>query len=318
VIERYFFLLQIVAPVFLLMGVGYFLRKKSILTEEADRSLIRVVVTLLLPCLAFHTIIGNEALKVPANLFLPPLWGFGSCLLGISGARLGVLLLRPSSEKVKRTFIYTTAIQNYSYLTLPLCAALFDRNTMGVLFAFILGVELAFWSVILWQLTGHAEKGSWRRALNPPMLSIVAAMILNGLGANLWLPDSVSASIHLLGQCAIPMALLLSGALIADHINLKSLQNGGRTIGVASLIRIGLVPIIIMAAAKYLPLDNSLKAVLILQAAMPAAIFPIVVTKVHQGDVPTALQVVLGTSLVGLITIPLWLGFGLWWIPVPH
>ena len=57
---------------------------------------------------------------------------------------------------------------------------------------------------------------------------------------------------------------------------------------------------------------------LILQAAMPSAIFPIVVTKVHHGDVPTALQVVLGTSLVGLITIPLWLGFGLWWIPIPH
>ncbi len=53
-ISRYFFLLQIVAPVFLLMGVGYILRKKSILTAEADRSLIRVVVTLLLPCLALH------------------------------------------------------------------------------------------------------------------------------------------------------------------------------------------------------------------------------------------------------------------------
>ena len=44
---------------------------------------------------------------------------------------------------------------------------------------------------------------------------------------------------------------------------------------------------------------------------MPAAIFPIVVTRVHHGDMPTALQVVLGTSIIGLITIPLWIGFGL-------
>jgi malate permease and related proteins len=318
VIAQYFFLLQIVAPVFLLMGIGYLLRKKSILTAEADRSLIRVVVTLLLPCLALHTIIGNEALRMPANLFLPPLFGFATCLLGITGARLGVLLLKPGSEAAKRAFVYTTSIQNYSYLTLPLCGALFDRNTTGVLFAFILGVELAFWSVVLWQLTGRADRGSWRRTLNPPMLSIVAAMILNSLDAHHWMPAPITTSLHLLGQCAVPMALLLSGALIADHMNLRSLKEGGCTIAVATLIRIGLVPLIIMAAARFLPLDPSLKAVLIIQAAMPAGIFSIVVTKVHHGDVPTALQVVLGTSLIGLITIPLWLGLGLSWIPIPH
>jgi hypothetical protein len=44
---------------------------------------------------------------------------------------------------------------------------------------------------------------------------------------------------------------------------------------------------------------------------MPAAIFPIVVAKAHHGYMPTALRVVLGTSAIGLITIPLWIGFGL-------
>jgi hypothetical protein len=38
---------------------------------------------------------------------------------------------------------------------------------------------------------------------------------------------------------------------------------------------------------------------------MPAAIFPIVVTKVHQGDMPTALQVVFGTSLIDPSQSPL-------------
>jgi hypothetical protein len=43
----------------------------------------------------------------------------------------------------------------------------FDRDTIGVLLAYYLGVELAFWSITVAQLTGHAERGSWRRALNP-------------------------------------------------------------------------------------------------------------------------------------------------------
>lgn len=317
-IAQFFFLLQIVAPIFVVMVAGYVLRKKSVLTAEADRSLIGVVVKLLAPCLALDTIIGNEALREPTNWLLPPILGFGSCVLGIIAARLGAKLLHQPNERQRKTFIYTTSIQNYGYIPLPLCAALFGRETAGVLFAFMLGVEIAFWSIVLWQLQSGAQRGSWRQTINPPMVSIVAGMILNGLGANEWLPTAVRTSFHLLGVCAVPMALLLSGALIADHMNIRSLRQGGRTMAVATLIRIGVVPILILLAAKYLPFDTPTKAVLLLQAAMPSAIFPILLTKVHHGDVPTALQVVLGTSLVGLITIPLWLGFGLWWIPIPH
>ena len=110
------------------------------------------------------------------------------------------------------------------------------------------------------------------------------------------------------------MALLLSGALIADHLNRESFRHGTRTVFAATVIRIGVVPILLLLFARFVPLDHSLKAVLVLQAAMPAAIFPIVVTKAHDGDVPVALQVVIGTSLIGLITIPLWVGFGLHWV----
>ncbi len=100
------------------------------------------------------------------------------------------------------------------------------------------------------------------------------------------------------------MALLLSGALIADYISLRSLRHGGRTILAACVVRLLVAPILILLVAKFIPFDQALKSVLILQAAMPAAIFPIVVTKVNDGDVPAALQVVLGTSLIGLVTIP--------------
>jgi predicted permease len=61
------------------------------------------------------------------------------------------------------------------------------------------------------------------------------------------------------------------------------------------------------------PIDGALRSVLIIQAAMPCAVFPIVLTQVHAGDMLTALRIVLGTSLVGLVTIPLWLTFALHW-----
>ena len=71
-IAQFFFLLQIVAPVFIVMALGYAMRKIDILSSEADRSLTRLVVTLLAPCLAFDTIIGNEGSPIRRTGFSLP------------------------------------------------------------------------------------------------------------------------------------------------------------------------------------------------------------------------------------------------------
>lgn len=313
-IAQFFILLQIVSPVFVVMALGYLMRKIGILSSEADRSLTRLVVTLLVPCLALDAIIGNESLADPRNWILPPILGFASIVLGIVGSRWGAKVFRIPEGEPRRTFVFATSLHNYSYIPLPLCHALFDRDTMGVMVAFFLGVELAFWSIAVAQLTGHREKGNWRRAINAPIIAIPTAIALNALGAKAWIPVSITTTFHLLAVCAVPLALLLSGALIADYANWESVRHGRRTILASAIVRIVVLPAVMMVFTRLAPLDVTLKSVLIIQAAMPAAIFPIVVTRAHRGDMPTALRVVLGTSAIGLITIPLWIGFGLHWI----
>ncbi len=44
---------------------------------------------------------------------------------------------------------------------------------------------------------------------------------------------------------------------------------------------------------------------------MPSALFPLVMSRHYRGDLTTALRVVIGTSLVGPLTIPLWIRSGL-------
>ena len=49
-------------------------------------------------------------------------------------------------------------------------------------------------------------------------------------------------------------------------------------------------------------------------AAMPAAVFPIIMARHYGGHAPTALRIVIGTTVIGLLTIPLWIKLGLWFI----
>ena len=64
----------------------------------------------------------------------------------------------------------------------------------------------------------HGDLGTaWKKALNAPFLSVVLALIVNATGLNVHIPEVVVTSIEMLGMCAIPMSILLMGAMMKDY-----------------------------------------------------------------------------------------------------
>ena len=77
------------------------------------------------------------------------------------------------------------------------------------------------------------------------------------------------------------------------------------------VVRCGVTPILLLMGARYLSASLELKQVLLIEAAMPAAVFPIVLARHYGGDTLTAVRVVVATSAIGFLTIPMWVRFGL-------
>jgi len=309
--------LTAVLPVFGIMGVGLWLRRRDWLSASADESLMRVTVNLLLPSLIFDSVLGNAALRRPENLILPPLLGFGMVVVGIGVARMFVPLTGLTSPPERRTFAFLAGLQNYAYLTIPLCISLFDPGTTGVLFVHNVGTEIAMWTVGVAVVAGGGLAGGWKKFLNAPLAALLLALTLNFIGLHFTPPPAlqffgklVLTVVHWFGQSAIPLALLLIGAIVADHLTEARGGRAARVVAVAALVRLGLLPMLFLLLARFLPCSLELKRVLVLQGAMPSAVLPIVLAKHYGGDARTALQVALGTSLLGLITIPLWIHFG--------
>ncbi len=306
-------MLGAVLPVFSIMGAGFLVRRLDWLTEEADRSLLRVTINGLLPCLIIDAVINNAALRQPGNVLLAPVVGFVTVMAGIGLAWLCRPLAGVRELVAGRTFSYCLGIYNYTYVPLPLAILLFpDRpDTVGVLFVHNVGVEFALWTIGLLFLSGVSVRQGWKKAINAPVISIAAGLVLNYAGGSAWIPKFVLTAVHVLGLCAFPMALLLIGAVVSDEFRQFRSASGWRVMIGACLLRLGVLPILFLLLARHLPCSTELKSVIILEAAMPAAVLPIVISKHYGGDINTALRVVLGTSMVGLITIPLWIRFGL-------
>lgn len=299
-------------PIFLIIFAGFFARKLGWLNEEADRSLMALVVNLLYPALIFSYILGNEALRHPANVVLPPLVGFTSIVAGFGLCMLLARKLKIGNQRECRTFAFSTGMYNYGYFPIPIIALLFDRETTGVLLVHNVGVEMAMWALgVGFILSPNDPKSIWRRVFSGPVIAILIAVPMNWLGWDQRLPNFAFESVDLLGRCAVPLGLLLIGATFAD------LAKGSRPFermhvpAYASLLRLLLFPAAFIFFAWLLPFSTELKQVMVVQAAMPCAVFPIVLARHFDGSPEVAFKIVLVTTILSLITIPLWITFGM-------
>jgi hypothetical protein len=313
-VPTYFELLGLIAPVFALIALGSLARAFGWLTAESDSSLLKLVVNVLYPALIFQNVLGNPALADPRNVFWPPLIGFGTMAGGILAAWWMGRALGFSKGKGLRTFAFAVGIFNYGYIPIPLMESLFGPESVGVLLVHNVGCEVAIWTVGVLVLSGLSLREGWKRLISGPVIALLAAGLGNLINLDAVLPAAVDTTLGMAAACAIPVGLIAIGSALSDTLRKPSQLVSARVTPAACALRLVLFPAAFLALAKVLPISLELKRVMLVEAAMPAGIIPILIARHYGGKPLTAVQVVVGTTAVSLIAIPLWLRLGLAWI----
>jgi predicted permease len=307
--------LQAAIPVYLVVLLGVILRRTGVLTQEMDKGLMTMAVHVFFPCLILDKMLGAEVLRDPVVMYTSAGMGFGLIVAGALLAYLLAPMLGLKTGSGKGTFAVSAGLQNYGFIAIPLVAYLYpgDDNVIAVLFTHNLGVEVAMWTVLLMLLSGKITP-SWRVFMKGPIIAVIVGLLLMETGIDHLVPAVGRNLFAILGVCAVPMSLLLVGTTLGDLLGKTKFDWKTGVGGVA--LRLALIPVIILACAKYLPLAVELKQVLVIQAAVPAGMFPIVLSRHYGGRTEVAITVVITTTVVSLLTMPLVIAFGKYWVGV--
>ncbi len=305
----FFSILSVAVPVYLTMAAGAMARRTGLLKPEADTSLMKLSVMLLTPALIIERVVGNASVMKLGPVLIASGLGFTLVVIGIAFTYIVAPLIGLRRGEGRRTFSVACGLQNYGFVAIPLVTALFpDKGTLGVLFTFTLGVEIACWTAGVGMLTGF-DKAPWRLALNAPVITILVSLLLNFTGWHAHVPQVAHNTFAMLGACAVPLAVLLIGASIADIWSQGAMQ--WKVAVLSPVLRLFVIPLAFLAAAYFLPVTTELKRVIIVQGAMPSAVFNIMIARLYGGHAPTAVQVVIATTVVSCVTTPLVIAWGL-------
>lgn len=299
----------------LLIALGWFLAQRGWVGPQARQPLMRLVIWVFFPAMIFDRVCGNRLINSGGTTLLYLGVGFGMIVGGILVGRLMAMLMRFPEGNARRTFSYSAGINNFGYLGIPVTAALFDRDVVGVLMVHNVGVEAAVWTFGVAFLSGGSGLKGLKNLAQPIPLALAAALIVNFAGFGETAPARFAAQFcHAVGECAIPVGTILTGIFLHEVLQgFRFFAEPRVSLGIV-LVRGVIIPVLLLAiAASFIP-DPALRKVMMVQAAMPAGIFSFLIVEMYQGDVQVALRCSVLTMVLCPVVTPLWLYLGARWL----
>ena len=280
-------LVAIVAPVYLIAGLGYGWARAS---RHYDTPFITdLVMHIGAPCLVFSSLSRLES--DPASL----LTMVGATLAALlSFFVLGALLLRLAGLSVS-TFIGPLAFGNAGNMGLPLCLFAFGEEGLALGVCFFATTAIAHYTLGQWVWRG---KISIHEVNTPLTWSVLAA--IGALTLDLSVPTWFARTVDLLGAITIPLMQLSLGVSLA-RLQLADLP---RTLAL-SVTRLALGFGVGVALAALFSLEGVARGVLILDCAMPAAVFNYMMAERYGRSPSEVASVVVLSTLLSFATLPL-------------
>lgn len=279
--------LEIVAPVFLLAGIGFAWVKVGL--EYRIQFVTHLAMTLSLPCLIFvslmQTQIDPDALK---TLSIASIASYAI----VTVVFLGLVRFL---DLQSRTYSAPLIFGNTGNLGLPL--ALFAFGDAGLSYAIIVFAVMALWSFTfgIWLVAGA---GSLGKVLREPLTwgTVLGTLFL-------WqgweTPKFLTNTLQLVGQMAIPMMLITLGVAVA-RLSGRGLVQAA----VLSLTKLVLCGAIAWGVGRYFELDQTAFGVLVLQVATPVAVTSYLLAEKYGADAQSVAGLVVASTLMSVCALP--------------
>ncbi|HLR10180.1 MAG TPA: AEC family transporter [Sporosarcina sp.] len=293
----------IILPVLIIFGIGFIGQK---LIGFDIKSISTAALYLMSPFLAFRTFYTNPlnmdyiyiiafCLILTVALFAV-VWITGK-LMGATMPQMSAMILggvfMNSGNYGAPVVLFAFGAIGFDYAVVMMVFQSLLMNTIGIFFASLGGEEKA---------TLHE---SFQRVIRMPL--IYAAFLGVGMQAiHVDLPQPLMEGISMVADASIPTVMLVLGMQLAA---IQRKRVAYRYVTAVTIIRMIASPIIAMVILLFMPVNDLLRSVLILQTAMPAAANTTMFALQFGTEPDLVSFTTFITTIISIVTIPIVLFF---------
>ena len=301
---------QSVLSILMMIGIGVFVAWKLGFDEKNSAGLASLVINITLPAYMISNISLNyttESLLAIAPGLAVPFAALGICyVLGKVTARLiGI------SENRHGSFASMFALTNTIFIGLPVNTILFGEKSIPYVLLFYIGNTVIFWTIGVYGISRDGSQrgqklfalANIRRVFSPPLSAFMLAVVfvLTGMHPPMLVLDVCKT----VGSMTTPLSMLFIG-IVLYTVDWKAIRPDIATWTLLAA-RFIVGPLVVIAFCRYLPLPLLMKKVFVIQASMPIMTQTAIIVKAYHGDYKFAAVQTSISTLVSLLTIPIYM-----------
>lgn len=296
-------LLQQMIVLFILMVMGYFLKKKGIFSGDTCKAVSWLVVHVANPALILS---GSISRTEPVSL-----GGLGLCLgvavLVFAGliliAAVGTPLFRVP-QKSRGTYRVMMVFSNIGFMGFPVIRAVYGSDALLYASLFMIPYNLLLYTYGIEEMRGFGagdRKISWKKILNIGVVSCIVSLAVAVF--RIQAPEFVETTVSSLSGLTAPLSMMVIGASMTD-IRVKELFADGKLIAF-SVLKLVALPVAGMFLLGLFVRDELLLGVSLVVLSTPVGSMTAMLAQQYGGDYEVNARGVALTTLLSVVTMPL-------------
>ncbi|MFR5117340.1 MAG: AEC family transporter [Eubacterium sp.] len=289
---------------FALIVLGFILGKRNIIHKESIPDLSALVLQVTMPVTVFCSIIDQERSQLVSygvQTFLYYSFAF-VFYCGSDSDSCGKV-----QDLEQGVWIYSMLFSNNGFMGIPLALSVFGGkgmflmalgNVVGNFLIFSVGVKLLTWKYPMKEKL-NIRKMIWNNINIAVLLGLVVCIL------QIPVPDVLGQLLAYLSNITSGLSMLVVGLSIS-RLPMKAVFQDWKMLFL-TLTRLLIFPLLMIGFLRLLPidLDETLKNVLILTAALPVSSAQSMITEQYGTNTAAAGRSVFMTTLFSVITVPL-------------
>ncbi|MBO5453206.1 MAG: AEC family transporter [Clostridia bacterium] len=311
--DIFFLTLQQMLMMFVLITVGFLLRKKCILPDNSHTVMAKMETWIFVPALSLFTQMTKCTVKTLSENSMLILYGLIICLAAVLiSYPLSKLFVRnyklsPELSYQRNIYKYALTFGNYGFMGNFIILGVWGQDFFYKysLFVLLLGIICYSWGLYVLipkdqnaGIVDNLKKG----LLTPPVIALVIGIMAGLLDLTKYIPEFLITALDNAGKCQGPVAMVLAGFVIGGYNFKKLILN--KKVYVVSLVRLIVIPAMLMLVLKLIGTNDEIMTLALIAFATPLGLNTVVYPAAYGGDTETGASMAMISHVLSVITIP--------------
>ncbi len=280
--------LTVIAPVFIIAGLGYFWVKRELPFDNATISSLVMYVGS--PCLIYSALTSNAAETAALGIM-----GISAFIVILMSLIFSWVFLKIVGWKLT-TYLPALIHPNCGNMGLPLVLLAFGQEGLALGMAYFFVNSISQYTLGMAISSGQFDI---RQLMKQPIIWAVIFVLTVILG-EFQMPKWFNSTTSILAGLTIPAMLIMLGTSLAN-LNIASLKETLTISFLRILLGLGLGLLVI----EMLSLSGIMAGIVLLQSAMPSAVFNYIFADRFNRDSDKVAAVILQSTLISALSLPL-------------